>query len=627
MPHRAPGAGKLTISFPRSQGRVPARGPRVTCQCAADRGVGVGERDDPAVAARRRPADRASSSSTGRATRSSAPSDAGDPGRARRADDFGPDFDRLAYTERVVDALKRHEIDLVAMAGFMTILEQPDPRRVRRPDHEHAPVAAARVQGRARGRGCARRRGQGDRLHRPPRDARGGPRADPRPGSGAGARPATPSRRSTSASRRSSDAVPAGAPRRCSRRRREPRALLSVYDKTGLVELARGLRELGFELVSSGKTAAALRGARRPGHDRSRTSPARPRCSTGASKTLHPRIHGGILADLGKDRHRADLEAQGIAPFDLVVSNLYPFLEQPDIETIDIGGPAMVRAAAKNHAWVGVVTSPAQYEDVLDELREQRRQALRRDPPAPRARGVRAHRRVRRRHRALAASATSCLPRHLVLALERTDDELRYGENPHQQAARYRTRRHAPAGGTTSPSTAASRSRTSTSTTPRRRGSSRTISATARRAPSSSTPTRAASPSPTTSPTAYRRALECDELSAFGGIVALNRPVDGATAERMVAGPQADVDHRPRLRAGHARRAGRRSARTRACSRRPRRDTRPARLPPAHRRLPRAGGAALRRRPRRRGGSSPKLAPTDGAVARRRARLAACAGT
>ena len=146
------------------------------------------------------------------------------------------------------------------------------------------------------------------------------------------------------------------------------RALLSVYDKTGLIELAKGLHDLGFELVSSGGTATALADAGVPVTTVESVTGA-PEMLDGRVKTLHPAIHGGLLADLGKDQHRADLDAQGIAPFELVVSNLYPFLERPEIETIDIGGPAMTRAAAKNHAWVAIVTDPSQYGDVLAELR------------------------------------------------------------------------------------------------------------------------------------------------------------------------------------------------------------------------------------------------------------------
>ncbi len=316
------------------------------------------------------------------------------------------------------------------------------------------------------------------------------------------------------------------------------RALLSVWDKTGLDEFARGLVGLGFELVSSGNTAAALEEAGIPVTTVEDVTGA-PEMLGGRVKTLHPRIHGGILADRGQPEQLADLETHGIAPFDLVVSNLYPFVERPDIETIDIGGPAMVRAAAKNHAWVGVVTDPAQYPGVLEELR---------------AHGGELGDATRRRLALEAFAHTAAydaaivgwlegdevLPRHLVLPLERTGDELRYGENPHQQAARYRVvGEHSwwddlvQHGGLAlsylnlydteaawqlahdlgpGPACAIIKHANPCGVAVADDGA-----------------------------TAYQRALECDELSAFGGIVALNRPVDSATAERMVAGPQADV--------------------------------------------------------------------------------------
>ena len=146
------------------------------------------------------------------------------------------------------------------------------------------------------------------------------------------------------------------------------RALLSVYDKEGLVELARGLSDLGWELVASGNTAAALADAG-IAHLQVADVTGSPEMLGGRVKTLHPKIHGGILADRDEPSHLADLEAQGIEPIDLVVSNLYPFSSDPSIELIDIGGPSMVRGAAKNHAHVGIVTSPADYPLVLDELR------------------------------------------------------------------------------------------------------------------------------------------------------------------------------------------------------------------------------------------------------------------
>jgi phosphoribosylaminoimidazolecarboxamide formyltransferase/IMP cyclohydrolase len=126
------------------------------------------------------------------------------------------------------------------------------------------------------------------------------------------------------------------------------RALISVYDKSGLVEFAAGLVALDVELVASGNTAEALRAAG-IAHVAVEDVTGAPEMLEGRVKTLHPSIHAGILADRSKPEHLAELTAEGITPIDLVVSNLYPFVAAPSIETIDIGGPAMVRAAAKNH--------------------------------------------------------------------------------------------------------------------------------------------------------------------------------------------------------------------------------------------------------------------------------------
>jgi phosphoribosylaminoimidazolecarboxamide formyltransferase / IMP cyclohydrolase len=160
-----------------------------------------------------------------------------------------------------------------------------------------------------------------------------------------------------------------------SERRPIRRALLSVYDKTGLTELARALAESGVELVSTGSTAAAIESAGLP-VTRVEQLTGFPECLDGRVKTLHPRVHAGLLADLRLDSHVAQLDELGIEPFDLLVSNLYPFRETVAsgadfdgcVEQIDIGGPAMVRAAAKNHASVAVVTSPSSYELVLEAL-------------------------------------------------------------------------------------------------------------------------------------------------------------------------------------------------------------------------------------------------------------------
>src|SRR5438093_10919609 len=126
------------------------------------------------------------------------------------------------------------------------------------------------------------------------------------------------------------------------------RALLSVNDKTGLVPFARGLAAHDVALVSTGNTARTIAEAGLPVTEVAAVTGS-PEMLDGRVKTLHPRIHGGILAERSKPEHLADLESEGIEPFDLVVSNLYPFTSEPSIEMIDIGGPTMVRAAAKNH--------------------------------------------------------------------------------------------------------------------------------------------------------------------------------------------------------------------------------------------------------------------------------------
>jgi phosphoribosylaminoimidazolecarboxamide formyltransferase/IMP cyclohydrolase len=316
------------------------------------------------------------------------------------------------------------------------------------------------------------------------------------------------------------------------------RALLSVYDKTGVVALARALAGHGVELVSSGGTARALQEAGLAVTTVEQVTGA-PEMLDHRVVTLHPSIHGGILADLGKPGHRADLERHDIAPFQLVVTSLYPFIERPDIETIDIGGPAMIRAAAKNHEWVTVVTSTGQYDELISELD---------------ANGGTVGDDTRRRF-AIDAFATTAafdaaivewlqrdelLPEHLVIALDRTDETLRYGENPHQQAARYRT-----VGTRSWWDDVAQHSGLALSYL----NYYDTDAAWRLVHDLGDQPTCAiikhANPCGVAVAddlaTAYRRALECDERSAFGGIVALNRPLDEATAALMVAGPQADV--------------------------------------------------------------------------------------
>jgi phosphoribosylaminoimidazolecarboxamide formyltransferase/IMP cyclohydrolase len=219
------------------------------------------------------------------------------------------------------------------------------------------------------------------------------------------------------------------------------RALLSVYDKTGLEAFARGLAGHGFELVSSGGTSRAL-AEWGIDHLSVESVTGAPEMMDGRVKTLHPKIHGGILADRAKPSHMADLEANGIGPIDLVVCNLYPFRAEPSIEMIDVGGPTMVRAAAKNHAHVGIVVDPSDYGAVLDELR--REDELSDETRRRLARAAFAH--TAAYDAAIATwfdeggdGTPDALPPTIHLALERVDPELRYGENPHQRGARYRT--------------------------------------------------------------------------------------------------------------------------------------------------------------------------------------------
>jgi len=316
------------------------------------------------------------------------------------------------------------------------------------------------------------------------------------------------------------------------------RALLSVHDKTGLVDFARALHELGIELVSSRSTAAALAAAGLPVTDVADITGVPPILDHRVV-TLHPKIHGGLLADPTKPSHQNDLAEYGITPFQLVVSNLYPFLDDPSVELIDIGGPAMVRASAKNHAFVTVVTAIEQYGSLLEELRASGGVV---SLETRRAYAIEAFARTAAYDAAIVEwlQEAEPLPSHLVVALERTGDALRYGENPHQRAARYRRR------GTTSwfdtieqhaglalsylnlyDADAAWRLVHDLGDQP--------ACAIIKHANPCGV---AVADAPAT---AYQRALECDERSAFGGIIATNRPVDAATVERMVAGPQADV--------------------------------------------------------------------------------------
>jgi len=234
------------------------------------------------------------------------------------------------------------------------------------------------------------------------------------------------------------------------------RALLSVYDKAGLVELAAALHGAGAELVSTGSTAKTIERAGIP-VTKVEDLTGFPECLDGRVKTLHPRVHAGLLADLGNPDHERQLAELGIAPFQLLVSNLYPFEQTvasgatpPEIiEQIDIGGPAMVRAAAKNHGSVAVVTSPAQYGDVVKALANGGF-----DEPERRRLAGAAYAHTAAYDAAVASwFAASYAPDEvaaetgwpsLVAQVWSRSDVLRYGENPHQRGALYEARSTAP---------------------------------------------------------------------------------------------------------------------------------------------------------------------------------------
>ncbi len=223
------------------------------------------------------------------------------------------------------------------------------------------------------------------------------------------------------------------------------RALIAVYDKEGVVDFARALVEMGVTLVSSGGTAKTLADAGLPVTPVEEVTGS-PEMLGGRVKTLHPKIHGGILADRRKPDHVDQLTEHGIEPFDLVVANLYPFREtvaggaEPDdvVEQIDIGGPAMVRAAAKNFESVGVIVEPSRYGAVLEELKAEG--GLTRETRRMLAATAFAHTAA---YDAAVASwfaqqeAAEDLPRFVGLAYDKVGD-LRYGENPHQRGALYR---------------------------------------------------------------------------------------------------------------------------------------------------------------------------------------------
>jgi phosphoribosylaminoimidazolecarboxamide formyltransferase/IMP cyclohydrolase len=341
---------------------------------------------------------------------------------------------------------------------------------------------------------------------------------------------------------------------------RRRRALLAVSDKTGLAEFASVLVGLGFELVSTGGTARTMREAGLPVTEVAAVTGS-PEMLDGRVKTLHPRIHGGILADLRRDEHREQLAAAAIEPFELVVVNLYPFaaaLERPGItldqliEEIDIGGPALIRAAAKNHASVAIVTSPGRYDEVARTL------AAQGSVPA----GLRSALAIEAfRHTAaydarialelpgrMAAAgvalpdepglpgASDAYPASLTIPFEKVD-ALRYGENPHQPAARYRrpgtTAADGPFATGELPLQGKALSYNNVLDASAAASIARQLPGTAVVIVKHTNPCGAAVRATLTD--AWRDALAADPVSAFGGVVAVTRRVDRAAAEALAS--------------------------------------------------------------------------------------------
>ncbi|HXV23934.1 MAG TPA: bifunctional phosphoribosylaminoimidazolecarboxamide formyltransferase/IMP cyclohydrolase [Alphaproteobacteria bacterium] len=337
------------------------------------------------------------------------------------------------------------------------------------------------------------------------------------------------------------------------------RGLLSVSDKAGLVELGRALAEAGAEILSTGGTARGLREAGIPAREVSEVT-GFPEILDGRVKTLHPRIHGGILARRKDLVHRSAVKAHELPLIDLVVVDLYPFeatlASGADragmIEMIDIGGPALIRSAAKNHEHVAVLTDPEQYPELIDALKTEggTRLALRRRLASA------AFARTASYDAAIAAWAAQeegeLFPKRIVLA-GRLGQRLRYGENPHQRAALYRMgdRRIGVAGAMQLQGKELSYNNLN--------DTDAALELAAEFEEPAVVIVKHANPCGVAVAqdmlSAWRRALACDPVSAYGGIVALNRQLDGPTAAALselflevVIAPGADADARAALR-------------------------------------------------------------------------------
>jgi phosphoribosylaminoimidazolecarboxamide formyltransferase/IMP cyclohydrolase len=322
------------------------------------------------------------------------------------------------------------------------------------------------------------------------------------------------------------------------------RALISVSDKKGIVEFSRALAQSNIELVSTGGTAALLRENNIPVKDVSEIT-GFPEMMDGRVKTLHPKIHGGILALLENPEHAAKMREHGIAPIDLVIVNLYPFEAtvarggsfEEAVENIDIGGPSMVRAAAKNHRHVGVVVDPADYESILAELKENGR-AL---SPATRFRLFRKAFQHTARYDGAIANYFSSLDddrqpqrwgENVNFQISKLQD-MRYGENPHQSAAFYATESD------TGPSIARAKqfqgkelSFNNILDADAALSTVLEFSDIATVAIKHNNPCGVAL-SRKSLADSFRKAKACDPVSIFGGVIAFNRPVDEETAREL----------------------------------------------------------------------------------------------
>lgn len=338
------------------------------------------------------------------------------------------------------------------------------------------------------------------------------------------------------------------------------RALLSVSDKSGLLELGRALSRHGVEILSTGGTAKALRDDGLDVIDVS-THTGFPEMMDGRVKTLHPKIHGGLLALRDHPEHQAAMQAHDIGPIDLVVVNLYPFVQtvargaarDEIIENIDIGGPSMVRSAAKNHGFVTIVTDPADYQNLIAELD---------------ATGGKTSLALRKKCAAKAFAATASydsaiaswfafadqqetFPETLPIIAQR-GDVLRYGENPHQSAAFYFPSGPYAAG--VGQAEQLQGKELSYNNLNDADGALELI-AEYRDGPPAIAIIKHANPcgvaTADTLAAAYEAAFACDPVSAFGGIIAANRPLDAATARavtsiftEVVIAPDADAEAR-----------------------------------------------------------------------------------